>query len=278
MSCGAKFPVYVLISGAFFSPDDAGNVLFGIYLLGVVIALISAKFLKTTVFKGMSEPFVMELPPYRLPMLKTLLFQSWQKAALYLKKAGTIILFASVLIWVASNYPKSEEISEKYEIKISEMENNLNVSDNEKEKIISELKRAEQTELIEHSFVGIIGKGIEPVVAPMGFDWRLGIALATGIAAKEVVVSTLGTLFSLGDADENSGALRDRLRANPDYNVAVALSLMVFVLLYIPCFAASIVFHREAGRWKWTILYIGYTMTVAWIVSFIVYRIALVFV
>ncbi len=274
MSCSAKFPVYVLVAGTFFGTAHAGNALFGIYMLGVVIALITARLLKTAVFKGESEPFVMELPPYRMPSLKVLLLQMWQKASLYLRKAGTIILGASILIWIASNYPKSDEITAEYNQIKSDVMLSTNYNETEKTEVISKLEFQESSKQLEHSFVGQLGKLIEPVVAPLGFDWKLGIALVTGIAAKEIVVSTLATLYSLGDADENSHDLRSRLLENPNNNKAVALALMVFVLLYIPCAAASIVFHKEAGAWKWTAFYITYTMSVAWIMAFLTYNIS----
>jgi ferrous iron transport protein B len=273
MSCSAKFPVYVLIAGTFFGASEAGNALFGIYMLGVVIALLTARFLKSAVFKGESEPFVMELPPYRMPSLKVLTLQMWQKASLYLRKAGTIILAASILIWIGSNFPKSEEITTQYQKLKSEVINSVNYSDKEKEEKLSELKVQEDAKQLEYSFAGRLGKFLAPVVAPLGFDWKLGIALVTGIAAKEIVVSTMGTLYSIGDADEHSQGLQQKLLANKNYNKAVALALMVFVLLYIPCAAASIVFHREAGHWKWTLFYATYTMTIAWVMAFITYNI-----
>ncbi len=273
MSCSAKFPVYILIAGTFFGATHAGNALFGIYMLGIVIALLTAKLLKTAVFKGESEPFVMELPPYRMPSLKILMLQMWQKASLYLRKAGTIILGASILIWIASNYPKSDEITAEYLQIKSDISISTNYSDNEKKEVLAKIELQESSKQLEYSFVGKLGKLLEPVVAPLGFDWKLGIALVTGIAAKEIVVSTMGTLYSLGDVDENSDDLRSQLLANPNYNEAVALSLMVFVLLYIPCAAATIVFHREAGEWKWTAFYASYTMTVAWVMAFLAYNI-----
>ena len=273
MSCSAKFPVYVLIAGTFFSTAEAGNILFGIYLLGILIALITARLLKSAVFHDESEPFVMELPPYRMPSFRILVLQMWHKASLYLRKAGTIILAASILIWIASNYPISTQIAEKYE-RLKNIEIQSDKQGDQKEEIITKLELQESGEQLEHSFAGRFGKFIEPIVAPLGFDWKLGIALVSGIAAKEIVVSTMGTLYSLGNIDENSHDLRNKLLANQNYNKAVALSLMVFVLLYIPCFAASIVFHREAGKWKWTLFYGAYTMTVAWIMAFLTYNIA----
>ena len=274
MSCSAKFPVYILIAGTFFGAAHAGNALFGIYMLGIVIALITAKLLKTAVFKGESEPFVMELPPYRMPSLKILILQMWQKASLYLRKAGTIILGASILIWIGSNYPKSSSITAEFNQTRTDVIASTDYSDIQKDEIITQLQFQESSKQLEYSFAGRLGKLLEPVVAPLGFDWKLGIALVTGMAAKEIVVSTMGTLYSLGDVDENSHDLRDRLLANPNYNQAVALALMVFVLLYIPCSAATIVFHKEAGEWKWTAFYASYTMIVAWIMAFLTYNLA----
>ena len=277
MSCGAKFPVYVLIAGTFFDRNSAGNVLFGIYLLGVVLALISARIMKAVLFKDASEPFVMELPPYRLPTMRTLIFQMWFRASQYLRKAGTIILFVSVLIWLASNFPKNETIEQNYQKKISTIENDGAISKDEKETIIEKLQLEKNSLQLEHSAVGMIGKIIEPIVQPLGFDWKLGISIVTGFAAKEIIVSTMGTLFALGDGANNSNALREELLNTKNYNKSVALAFMVFILLYIPCFAASIVFHREAGAWKWTVFYGVYTLSAAWIMAFLTYNISKLF-
>jgi ferrous iron transport protein B len=273
MSCSAKFPVYILVAGTFFGASQAGNALFGIYMLGILVALITARLLKSAVFQDESEPFVMELPPYRMPSFKILVLQMWHKASLYLRKAGTIILGASILIWIASNYPKSEEITAEYSQNKIDVVNSTDYNESQKSKVISYLEIQEASAQLEHSFVGQLGILIEPVVAPLGFDWKLGIALITGMAAKEIVVSTMGTLYALGDVDEESQDLRGRLLANPNYNQAVALALMVFVLLYIPCTAATIVFHKEAGEWKWTAFYASYTMTVAWVMAYITYNV-----
>lgn len=273
MSCGAKFPVYVLIAGTFFPESMAGNILFGIYLFGVLIALISAKLLKKVFFHDESEPFVMELPPYRMPTLKILLFQMWFKASLYLRKAGTIILFAAILIWVVGNFPRSVDVQKYYEDRYHEIKNDYGLSINKRAELFSELRSQEAADQIEYSIAGRLGKFIEPAVQPLGFDWKLGISLITGIAAKEIIISTMGTLYALDDGTNNSGMLSEKLLSNSKYNQAVALSFMVFVLLYIPCFASSIVFHKEAGRWKWTLLYIFYTMSAAWIMSFLTYNI-----
>jgi len=277
MSCGAKFPVYVLIAGTFFDHNSAGNVLFGIYLLGVVLALISARLMKSILFKDMSEPFVMELPPYRMPTFKTLMFQMWFRASQYLRKAGTIILFASVLIWLASNFPKNEKIEIKFQSEIQNVKRDNLISAQEKETKMQLLELKKNSAQLENSAVGQIGKMLEPLVQPLGFDWKLGISIVTGIAAKEIIVSTMGTLYALGDGENNSNALREKLLSNENYNKSVALAFLVFILLYIPCFAASIVFHREAGKWKWTLFYGVYTMSAAWIMAFITYNVSKLF-
>lgn len=268
MSCGAKLPVYILFLSAFFAPSMAGNILFGIYVFGIFLALISALILKKAAFPGQSEPFVMELPPYRLPGLKSLLFQMIFKVKMYLKKAGTIILIASVIIWFASNFPVSSEITKSFEDQIS-----LTTDAG----TLEELQNREIAEQLEYSIAGRFGKIIEPVIKPLGFDWKIGIGLTAGLAAKEIVVSTMSTIFALGEQSEESPKLATRLREESGYSRATALSLMVFVLLYLPCIAATTMFHKEAGAWKWTRLFIIYTMSVAWVMSFIVYRLGLIF-
>ncbi len=278
MSCSAKFPVYVLITGSFFAAEAAGNVLFGIYLFGVGIALLSAKLFKKTIFDDESEPFVMELPPYRVPTLKTLIMQMWFKAALYLRKAGTIILFASVLIWISTNYPVNKELEQQYDSQIETVQTNNLLSEEAKSAEIAEIENNKLKSKLEYSAAGYIGKFIEPVFSPLGFDWRLSISLVNGFAAKEIVVSTMGTIYALGDADEGSSALRESLRNDPNYSIATALALMIFVLLYIPCFAATVVFHKESGKLKWTLLYGTYSVAIAWIMAFIVYNVSSLFI
>ncbi len=268
MSCGAKLPVYILLLSAFFQPSMAGNILFGIYLFGIFLAMISALILKKAAFPGQSEPFVMELPPYRIPGLKSLFYQISYKVKMYVKKAGTIILAAAVIIWLSSNFPVSGEIKESYSIQISK------TSDIE---LIRTLENREAAEQLAFSLAGRFGKIIEPVIKPLGFDWKIGIALTAGLAAKEIVVSTMSTIFAIGDQSNDTPKLALRLREESGYSRATALSLMIFVLLYVPCIAATTMFHKEAGAWKWTRLFIIYTMSVAWIISFIFYRLGLLF-
>jgi len=242
MSCGAKLPVYVLFAGAFFSPEQAGNVLFYIYIAGAILGLVMAKALREFVFKGEDEPFVMEMPKYRLPTLKLIYMIVSQKAWSYLKKAGTFILAATVLIWFASNYPKHESGNASLQL--------------------------------EYSYLGQVGKMSEPFFAPLGFDWKLSVALETGLAAKEVVVATLGILYNVGeDATEDDDRLLAELKKQ--IPLATAIAFVTFVMIYLPCFAASMVFAKEAGGYK----YLGYlfifTTVVAWVMSFLAYNITL---
>ena len=245
MSCGAKLPVYVLFISAFFSPENAGNYLFGIYLFGAIAGLIGAKVLRMFVFKGEDEPFVMELPTYRLPSLYLLWHTVKSQAVMYLKKAGTFILLASVVIWFASNFPKQIQNPE-----MSNMEF--------------------QTYSLENSYLGMVGKATQPLFAPLGFDWKLTVALETGISAKEVVVATLGVLYSLGDeVDENSETLLTRIQENIPFATAVAF--IVFVMIYLPCFAASIVFIKESGKKIYFLYLVIFTTASAYSLSFLAY-------
>ncbi len=263
MSCGARLPIYVLFTGAFFGEDHAGNALFAIYLGGAVLGLIAAKVLKIVVFKSEDEPFVMEMPKYRMPSLKLLYRTVSNKALMYLKKAGTYILAASLLIWFASNYPKHHEMDKQFEKKIE-----LASSDAQK----TQLANDQAFYNLEHSYLGFIGKVTNPFFAPLGFDWKMAVALETGLAAKEVVVSTLGVLYGLGgDSDEKSKGLQENIKNNIPF--AAAISFIVFVMTYMPCMAASVVFTREAGGMR----YLGYlflfTTSTAWVLSFITYHV-----
>lgn len=265
MSCGARLPIYVLFVGAFFGANNAGNILFIIYISGAILGLFAAKFLRAVVFKGKDEPFVMEMPKYRLPSLKLVYKEITNKAFMYLKKAGTFILAASILIWFMSNYPKypniEDEINQKIELAIND-----------------EVKKELQNELalynLENSYLGKLGKFSEPFFAPLGFDWKMAVALEAGLAAKEVVVSTLSILYGLGESenpDEPTTTLVEKIKTNIPFEAAI--SFIVFVMIYLPCLAASMVFTKEAGGWK----YLGYlfifTTTTAWIMSFIAYNI-----
>ena len=262
MSCGARLPIYVLFTGAFFAGDNAGNILFLIYIAGALLGLIAAKVLKITVFKSEDEPFVMEMPKYRMPSTKLIWHTVSNQALMYLKKAGTYILAASLLIWFASNYPKHLEYEEQMNIKIEQAS-----SDEER----FELQNSITLYNLENSYLGKIGKFSEPLFAPLGFDWKMTIALETGLAAKEIVVSTLGILYGLGsELDESSESLIEKIRNNIPF--ASAMAFIVFVMIYLPCLAASMVFAREAGGWKYLAYLFVFTTSTAWILSFITYN------
>jgi ferrous iron transport protein B len=248
MSCSARLPVYILIA-ALINPGQAGNMIFGIYLAGIVLSVIVAIFFKKTMFKHKEAPFVMELPPYRVPKVNTMLKHVWFRGQLYLKKMGGVILIASALIWALSYFPRSE---------------------------------GSKTEQLESSFIGMIGKAVQPVIQPLGFDWKMGVSLITGIAAKEVVVSTMGVLYQEDDPYTTAN-LTDKLRAEvhetgpyegePVYTSYAALAFLLFVLIYVPCVAVLAAIRREAGGWKWAALLGGYTTVMAWVVSMAVFQI-----
>jgi ferrous iron transport protein B len=271
MSCGARLPVYALLIGAFFQERVAGNVLFSIYILGIVIAIVMAKIFRRYLLRGEAAPFVMELPPYRLPTLKGLLIHMWERGVVYLKKAGTIIFAGCLLVWFLSNFPWNPEYSKDYESLIQQAGND--------EVLITRLENERMYEKMEKSYAGSLGKAIAPVFKPLGFgDWKVGVALIGGFIAKEIVVGTLGILHLVGEQDEESQSLRAALQnaTTPDgrklYNPLVAYALMVFVLLYIPCIATIAVIKRETNSWRWPLFAAVYTTAVAWIVSFIIYQ------
>lgn len=265
MSCGAKLPVYVLFAGAFFGTENAGNVLFTIYIAGAFIGLLAAKFLKVFIFKGVDEPFVMEMPKYRLPSFKLIWHTVITKAIMYLKKAGTFILSASLLIWFASNYPKYPLIEEAFSAKIE-------LAQDEDTK--KQLQNERSLTLLEKSYLGIIGKSTDILFAPIGFDWKMTVALESGLAAKEVVVSTLGVLYALGsEVDEQNSSLVEEIQKQ--ISLASAVSFIIFVMLYLPCMAASIVFAKESGSYKYLFYLFVFSTTIAWVLAFIGYRLTL---
>ena len=263
MSCGARLPIYVLFIGAFFAQSNSGNILFLIYISGALLGLVAAKVLKIVVFKSEDEPFVMEMPKYRIPSFKLIWHTVSNQAMMYLKKAGTFILAASILIWVASNYPKHLDVEESFNTKIE-----LASTPEEKSTLINELSLYN----LENSYLGYMGKFSEPLFAPLGFDWRMTVALETGLTAKEIVVSTLSILYGLGDEnDENSTSLIEKIRNNIPFASAVAF--IVFVMIYLPCLAASMVFAKEAGGWKYLVYLFVFTTTTAWVLSFVAFHV-----
>lgn len=237
MSCSARLPIYLVLVGAFF-PNMGSLVLLGIYATGILLAILMAR-LFSRFFKGDNTPFVMELPPYRIPTAKAIARHTWEKGAQYLKKMGGIIMIASIVIWFLGYYPNHNEYS----------------------------TMAEQQE---NSYIGQIGKAIEPVIEPLGFDWKLGIGLLSGVGAKELVVSTLGVLYT-NEEDIESVNLSDRIPITP----VVALGYMLFVLIYFPCVATLVAIKQESGSWKWALFAACYTTALAWLVAFVVNQVGM---
>ncbi|GAA9648080.1 ferrous iron transport protein B [Helicobacter pylori] len=269
MSCSARLPIYVLFVGSFFPSSSAGFVLFCIYILGAVVALVMAKLLKLSVFKGQTESFIMEMPKYRLPSSRMIYFSIYTKSLSYLKKAGTYILVGAILIWFMSQYPKSDVAMKTYKQESLLVDKDTTLSSEAKEEKLKELKaKLDQTNL-KNSVVGRGGAYLEKVFSPMDFDWRLSVSLVTGFMAKEVVVSTLGVLFSLGDQNEKSDAFREILRK--EVSVPSGIAFIVFVMFYIPCFAATITFGREAGGIKFVAYLFIFTTVVAYVFSLIAF-------
>lgn len=354
ISCGARLPVYALLIAAFFRPQVAGNVLFSIYLLSIIAALVMAKFFRGTILRGPSTPFVMELPPYRIPTLMGVLIHTWQRGWMYLRKAGTFILAFSIFMWYLMSFPADPELDRDYRaesiridqefttavtplaaatgstpedlvrsgqlndaaqrIETAHREFRMRVADDHleegtpeyeallalrdreiaetgeqdpelshivlpyteaksaREGALARLRGQEKAEHLAKSYAGHAGRAIAPLLAPLGFDWKIAIALVGGVAAKEIVVATLGTVYGVGGAGEQSAALRDALRRDPTFSPLVAYTLMIFVLLYVPCMVALVMIAVETGSWRWAAFSAGYSMLVAWIVAFVVYQ------
>lgn len=274
MSCSARLPVYVLLTGAFF-PKNASVVLLTVYITGIVLAVAMARLFKRFLFNEEDVPFVMELPPYRMPTAKSILIHMWEKGKQYLHKMGGIILVASILIWFLGYFPRETEETQTFERQIAEIEQ-AELPSAEKENTIAELERLQAIDHQQNSYIGRIGQMIQPVLSPLGFDWKISVSLLTGMAAKEVVVSTLSVLYT-GDS-ENSQTLPERLKqdrdidGNPVFTPLTAFSLMLFVLIYFPCIATVSAIVNESHSWKWGLFVIAYTCLLAWLVSFVVYQ------
>ena len=241
MSCSARLPIYLVLVGAFF-PGNASLVMLAIYAIGILLAVLMARIFSRFLVKGDDTPFVMELPPYRLPTSKSIFRHTWEKGAQYLRKMGGIIMVASIVIWALGYYPNHDSYNTV----------------------------AEQQE---NSYIGKIGKAIEPVIEPLGFDWKLGVGILSGVGAKELVVSTLGILYA-DDADADTANLGERIPITP----LVAFCYMVFILIYFPCIATLAAIRSESGSWKWSLFAAAYTTVLAWIVAFIVHQVGGLFV
>lgn len=290
MSCAGRLPIFVLLAGAFF-PHNAALVLLGIYLLGIVLAILSAIVLSKFV-KDDDLPFVMELPPYRIPTAKAIWRHTWEKGQQYLQKMATTILICSVIIWFLGYFPKNKELmaaQEEYatlaqtpagRLSANADEVDVNAAAATKQELMTRIDSLYAYQQ-ENSYIGQLGRMVSPALDPLGFNWKMDVGLLTGIAAKELVVSTLGVMYSEGAKVSEGHDMSEDTQLQSalvnDVTPAAALSFMVFILLYFPCVATFVAIKNETGKWRWAVACCAYTMAVAWIMSFIVYRLALIF-
>ena len=270
MSCGARIPIYALIIPVFFHESMYATIMWIIYFIGIVLAIVCAKILRSTVFKGDDVPFVMELPPYRIPTFTSIVIHMWQRAGLYLKKAGTVILAISIILWIASTYPQKKDFSKDYaaeRVKIQES----TLPQEKKAEFLTKLRNEESAERMEYTVTGRVGSLLEPIIKPLGFDWHVGTALVGALAAKEVFVSQLGIVYSIGDADSNSEALRSIISKN--YTALQGFCIMLFCLISAPCVATIATTRRESNSWKWAAFQLIGLTVLAYIITFIVYQV-----
>jgi len=272
MSCSARLPVYILIIGTFF-PSHKGTVLFGLYLFGIILAGLTAIILKRFYFKQEDIPFVMELPPYRLPTIKNTTRHMLSKTGQYLKKIGGVILVASVVIWGLGYYPKSSQpVSLKLHATELQTPQDLLKTNLQSSAIVPQ-------PINTNSYLERVGKVIEPAISLLGFDWKIGVSILAGIAGKEIVVSTMGVIYQNNDESTSKMSLGEKLRnetyANglPVYKPLVALSFLVFILIYFPCLAVVVSVAKESGSAWWSVFLIAYTTGLAWLMSFAIYQV-----
>lgn len=291
MSCSARLPVYILIIGAVFQGHEVAA-LFTVYGIGILFAILFAILFKKTIFRSSEAPFVMELPPYRLPTLKTTMKHMWYKSSQYLKKMGGVIMIASVIIWALGYFPRNNDINQKYDLlvaeKVQEFEQGSTVNPKSPEALqaalaseLNAIEFARNSELQQKSFIGQLGHFIEPAMRPLGFDWRMSVSVLAGVAAKEVVVSTMGVLYQAdGDPDNISEGLVYKIRSatyaagdksgEAIFTPVTSFAFLMFILLYFPCVAVVAAVKKESGRWKWALFMVSYTTAIAWIVAFMV--------
>lgn len=308
MSCSARLPVYILLAGVFF-PKSSGTILMLLYLTGILVAVVTARLLRKFLFKADETPFVMELPPYRIPTLNATLQHMWEKCTQYLKKIGSVILFASIIIWFLGYYPRqsaNETIDQTTAVSTTTIAANSAVAGKETNSEVASTETNSEAVAVDTAYNGSyleqIGRFCEPVIEPLGLNWKAGVALISGAAAKEIIVSTLGVLYAdnttvgtentdtentdtslhkedadLSDLNEDEILLKDQLLKSGDFTPASAISFMIFALLYFPCIATLAAIATEAGSWKWALFSFVYSCTTAWVISFVVYNICKLF-
>lgn len=287
MSCSARLPVYVLLISAIF-PKNQGLVLFSIYCIGILLAIITALIMKKVAFAKKEVPFVMELPPYRIPTLRNTSLHMWHKSEQYLHKMGTVILLASILIWALGYFPRHIDYSTDYVAQIATVEHNEHLTTEQKTENISLLQNAKASEHQEKSYIGQMGHAIEPIIKPLGFDWKMGVSILTGLAAKEIIVSSMGILYQANTNDEaNTETLQTklqqethrsgRLQGQKVFTPLASYSFMLFILIYFPCVAVIVAIKKEAN-WGWALFTVVYTTSIAWLVAFGTYQIGSLFI
>jgi ferrous iron transport protein B len=300
MSCSARLPVYILFITAFFQSYQ-GTILFGIYFTGVLLAIGSALIFRKTIFRKKDVPFVMELPPYRVPTLRSIVRHMWHRTGQYLQKIGGIILLSSIIIWALGYFPVHFAEKQQMEAQVAGLQTeslSINVtqlvSQKEKDSLqlafskkIREVKSAMRSAQQQNSFIGRIGHFIEPVMRPLGFDWKMSVALLTGVSAKEVVVGTLGVLYQSDSSGDEDQTLVHKIKnqqytsgmniGKPVFTPLVALSFMLFILIYFPCIGVVSAISRESGHWKWALFVVVYTSTLAYLASLALFQIGSLF-
>lgn len=283
MSCSARLPVYILFVSAFF-PEKGSFVLLGLYAVGILIAILTALLLRDKVFKKEDTPFVMELPPYRMPTAKSVLIHMWERSRQYLQKMGGPILIASIIIWFLEYFPINKDREDAFDRQVGQVENQYDgkqISEEEMSRRITEVEHLRNTQHQENSYIGKIGKIIEPVMRPLGFDWKMSVGLLSGMAVKEIVISTMGVLYT-GDGDDQQ-SLQERLKVEkyedgtPVFTTPVIIGFLLFVLIYFPCIATVVAIKEESHSWKWALFSVFYSTGLAWFVAFVVHQISLFF-
>lgn len=281
MSCSARLPVYILIISAFFKQYQS-LYLVGIYIVGIIFAFFTAQILNKTIFKNKETPFVMELPTYRLPTLRNIIYHMWDKTQHYLRKIGTIILVGVVIIWALEYFPRSTGKTAQFEKEINQTEVNPNLTKAVKKENIINLNQKLESDRLINSYLGRLGKIIEPVMHPLGFDWKMSISLLAGLPAKEIVVSTMGVLYQSGQDDSTVNLQRKlqdekyesgKLKGQKVFTQSTALAFLVFILIYFPCVGVVATIKNESGSWKWALFTVIYTTSLAWFAAFAVYNI-----
>jgi ferrous iron transport protein B len=282
ISCSARLPVYVLIAGALFGAR-AGNVIFSLYIIGIALSIITGQIFKRTLFRGEIAPFVLELPPYRMPTIKGTLIHMWERGSIFIKKMGGVILIGSIVVWALSSFPQQVDYSRDYAAEERRIQQEFAPSiqsvaperaellGKERDQKIAAVEILRKREFQEKSYLGRLGKVIAPVLRPLGFDWRGGVALLTGFVAKEIVVSTFGVLYQVGrESGEESESLRTAIQKA--MTPLIGYAFMIFILVYTPCLATVAAIRRETGSWKWTAFAVGYALCLAWALAFVVYQ------